>query len=50
MVNFKLGETNVKMKLSTCYEGGTKKTLLLVTFEIMLERHNGYLTQSFNVS
>ena len=25
MVNFKLGETNVKMNLSACYERGTKK-------------------------
>ena len=25
MVNFKLGETNVKMNLSACYESGTKK-------------------------
>ena len=25
MVNFKLGETNVKMKLSACHKRGTKK-------------------------
>ena len=36
------GETNVEMKLSACHEGGTKKTLLLVTLEIMLGRHNSY--------
>ena len=27
MVNFKLGETNVKMNLSACYERGTKKKI-----------------------
>ena len=43
MVNFKLGETNVKMNLSACYERGTKKKSEFLTgFKAMTPKHWAY--------
>ena len=45
MVNFKLGETNVKMNLSACYESGTKKKSEFPTgFEPMTSQTPGRLS------
>ena len=50
MVNFKLGETNVKMKLSACHERGTKKKFKSPTgFEPMTSQTPGGCSSHFEL-
>ena len=49
MVNFKLGETNVKMNLSACYERGTKKKSEFLTgFKAMTPQTSGVRSIHFS--